>query len=34
MISLEWSIGTIAKARNRHVYVEPEVDERPDIIWG
>ena len=32
--NVEWCIGTIAKARNRHVNVEPEVDERPDMIWG
>ena len=32
--NMEWCIGTIAKARNRHVDVEPEVDERPDMIWG
>ena len=32
--NVEWCIGTIAKARNRHVDVEPEVDERPDMIWG
>ena len=22
------------KARHRHVDVEPEFDERPDMIWG
>ena len=32
--NMEWCIGTIAKARHRHVNVEPEVDERPDMIWG
>ena len=31
--NMEWCIGTIAEARNRHVDVEPEVDERPDLIW-
>jgi len=29
---MEWCIGTIATARNRHVDVEPEVDERPDDL--
>ena len=29
---MEWCIGTIAKARNRHIDVEPEVDERPDFL--
>ena len=32
--NMEWCIGTIAKARHRHIDVEPEVDERPDMIWG
>ena len=32
--NMEWCIGTIAKTRHRHVNVEPEVDERPDMIWG
>jgi hypothetical protein len=32
---MEWCIGTIAKARHRHVDdVGPEFDERPDVIWG
>ncbi len=30
---MEWCIGTIAKVRNKHVDVEPEVDLRPDLIW-
>ena len=33
--NMEWCIGTIAKARHRHVDdVGPEFDERPDVIWG
>ena len=32
--NMEWCIGTIAKARHRHVDAEPEFDERPDVIWG
>ena len=31
--NMEWCIGTIAKARHRHIDVEPEIDER-NMIWG
>ena len=36
--NMEWCIGTIAKARNRHVDVEPDQrstrDKKIDVIWG
>lgn len=31
--NMEWCFGTIAKARKKHVDVEPELDLRPDLIW-
>ena len=31
--NMEWCIGTIAQARNKHVDVEPELDCRPNITW-
>ena len=35
---MDWCIGTIAKARNRHVDVEPDQrstrDKKIDVIWG
>ena len=31
--NMEWCIGAIAQARNKHVDVEPELDYRPDITW-
>jgi len=30
---MEWCIGAIAKARNKHVDIEPELDFRPNMIW-
>ena len=29
--NMEWCIGAIAQARNKHVDVEPELDYRPNI---
>ena len=31
--NMEWCIGAIAQARNKHVDVEPELDYRPNITW-
>ena len=31
--NMEWCIGTIAKARNKHVDVEAELVLRPNLIW-
>ena len=31
--NMEWCIGAIAQARNKHVDVEPALDFRPTMIW-